>query len=86
MPANLNKINELIDSIRFQTETYGMDRSIQPPFGPKNTPKQQLKSARQTFIDLKILMCRLEHVLWSGKGKNVKDEEAETEIFDRNSC
>ena len=83
MAQDLNRINELIDSIRFHSETYGIDRSIRPPIGPKNSPDQQLRSARQTFVDLKILMSRLEGVLWSGSKDAITIEKEEEEISNR---
>ncbi len=75
MKVDIEEASKLINSIRFYAECYGVDRTIEPPHGVKKSHDEQVNSARQTYVDLRILMMRLEGAVWPGRNNEQKDEK-----------
>ena len=74
MDTDIKNIDKLINSIRFQAEVYGIDRTITPPHGLEKTQKEIVISAKQTFVDLKVLLLRLENALWPGSENGISNQ------------
>ena len=80
----MTEYEKLLDKMHFTIGTTLMDNSFcrQPINGGETVPETEiLRSNRKTFVELKVMMMRLERALYGEK----KYEEAETEISDRDT-
>ena len=79
----MTEYEKLLDKMHFTIGTTLMDNSFcrQPINGGEIVPETEiLRSNRKTFVELKVMMMRLERALYGEKNY----EEDETEISDRN--
>ena len=82
----MKKYEEILDRMHFEIGSTLMDNNFcrKGIGGIEPLPESEiLRSNRRTYMNLKVMMMRLERALF---GENKKYEEDETEISNRNTC
>ena len=59
MKYDLRSVADLMQKINFTTHVYLIDRSIKEPMGAPITDEMETRSAKQTYVELKVLLLRL---------------------------
>lgn len=79
----MTEYEKLLDKMHFAIGTTLMDNHLSRTGarGPTYTESEILRSNRRTYVELKVMMMRLEHALYGGKN----DEEDETEVSNRDT-
>lgn len=79
----MNKYEKLLDKMHFIIGSTLIDNRIcrTGSRGPTYTEEEILRSTKKTYMELKVMMMRLERELF----ERINYEEDETEISDRNT-